>query len=166
MHQVLPTLRDAKQHREQQEAPTANGAGANGVAGLDPTQYPLGFSTGGAVDSHANRRLPHLYDLPNASPWRGQAHGHLPTAPGFSRHYTILMSRMTIQAAGLVRRVKRATSLECGAGADAKVDAAATVLRMLLIKDLRGLQTQIDDMIAQIQVCARDTPGIPGASLP
>lgn len=41
----------------------------------------------------------------------------------------------------------------CADGADANVDAAATILRMLLIKDLRGLQTQIDDMIVQVQVC-------------
>lgn len=36
--------------------------------------------------------------------------------------------------------------------ADSKLDTAATVLRMLYIKDLRKLQTQIDEMIVQIQV--------------
>ena len=35
---------------------------------------------------------------------------------------------------------------------DEKVDIAATIMRMLLIKDLRSLQTQIDDMIVQVQV--------------
>jgi hypothetical protein len=38
------------------------------------------------------------------------------------------------------------------------VDAAATILRMLLIKDLRGLQTQIDDMIVQVQVRGARVP--------
>jgi len=35
---------------------------------------------------------------------------------------------------------------------DVKSDLAATILRILYIKDLRLLQTQIDDMIEQIQV--------------
>ncbi|EIE26545.1 hypothetical protein COCSUDRAFT_59071 [Coccomyxa subellipsoidea C-169] len=34
---------------------------------------------------------------------------------------------------------------------DEKTDLAAKILRMLYIKDLRALQTQIDDMIVQIQ---------------
>jgi hypothetical protein len=37
--------------------------------------------------------------------------------------------------------------------ADEKTDLAAKLLRMLYIKDLRALQTQIDDMVVQIQVC-------------
>jgi hypothetical protein len=46
--------------------------------------------------------------------------------------------------------------------ADEKLDTAATVLRMLYIKDLRKLQTQIDEMIVQVQVstphhCLGDT---------
>ena len=36
--------------------------------------------------------------------------------------------------------------------ADKKLDTAAMVLRMLYIKDLRKLQTQIDEMIVQVQV--------------
>ena len=36
--------------------------------------------------------------------------------------------------------------------ADKQLDTAATVLRMLYIKDLRKLQTQIDEMIVQVQV--------------
>ncbi len=35
---------------------------------------------------------------------------------------------------------------------DAKIDAAATVLRMLYIRDLRALQTQIDQAIVAVQV--------------
>ncbi len=46
----------------------------------------------------------------------------------------------------------------CCRRADAQVDAAATILRMLLIKDLRGLQTQIDDMIVQVQVRGARVP--------
>lgn len=37
-------------------------------------------------------------------------------------------------------------------GADAQVDAAATVMRMLFIRDLRQLQTQVDDAIVAVQV--------------
>lgn len=36
--------------------------------------------------------------------------------------------------------------------ADQKVDLGAKILRMLFIRDLRGLQTEIDDLIAQMQV--------------
>lgn len=36
--------------------------------------------------------------------------------------------------------------------ADEKLDTAAMVLRMLFIKDLRKLQTQVDEMIVQVQV--------------
>ncbi len=38
------------------------------------------------------------------------------------------------------------------AHADEKTDLAAKLLRILYIKDLRALQTQIDDIIVQIQV--------------
>ena len=36
--------------------------------------------------------------------------------------------------------------------ADAGVDAVATILRLLYIKDLRQLQTSIDQMVVQLQV--------------
>lgn len=38
------------------------------------------------------------------------------------------------------------------ARADEKTDLAAKLLRILYIKDLRALQTQIDEIIVQIQV--------------
>ena len=45
-----------------------------------------------------------------------------------------------------------AVGLQCWCHADEKVDAAATVLRMLFIRDLRTLQTHIDDAIVEVQV--------------
>ena len=36
--------------------------------------------------------------------------------------------------------------------ADSKTDVAATLLRMLYIKDLRGLQTLIDETLVNVQV--------------
>ena len=36
--------------------------------------------------------------------------------------------------------------------ADEKTDVAATILRMLYIKDLRGLQTLIDETLVNVQV--------------
>ncbi|KAL3153989.1 hypothetical protein ABBQ32_013544 [Trebouxia sp. C0010 RCD-2024] len=37
------------------------------------------------------------------------------------------------------------------AAADEKTDVAATILRMLYIKDLRGLQTLIDETLVNVQ---------------
>lgn len=38
------------------------------------------------------------------------------------------------------------------AAADEKTDVAATILRMLYIKDLRGLQSVIDETLVNVQV--------------
>ena len=38
--------------------------------------------------------------------------------------------------------------------ADQTTDVAATILRMLYIKDLRGLQTIVDETLVNVQVCA------------
>lgn len=40
------------------------------------------------------------------------------------------------------------------AAADAQIDALATVLRLLYIKDLRHLQTTLDRVVVQVQVSA------------
>ena len=44
------------------------------------------------------------------------------------------------------------------AGAEAALDAAATVLRLLYLRDLRALQTQIDEALVRVQARA----GVPG----
>ena len=43
------------------------------------------------------------------------------------------------------------TEYSCGLIADAKLDSAATILRMLYIKDLRALQSLIDRTIVEVQ---------------
>ena len=40
-----------------------------------------------------------------------------------------------------------------GVGTDAAVDKVAKVARLLLIQDLRDLQTSIDDALVAVQVC-------------
>lgn len=39
--------------------------------------------------------------------------------------------------------------------ADEKTDVAATILRMLYIRDLRGLQTIIDETLVNVQVSCK-----------
>jgi hypothetical protein len=48
--------------------------------------------------------------------------------------------------------------LYCSCAADAAVDKLGTVLRLLYIRDLRGLQTTIDRMLvqAQVRVCFKE----------
>ena len=54
----------------------------------------------------------------------------------------------------MCNRVSGIVSIRCAA-ADEKTDVAATILRMLYIKDLRGLQTLIDETLVNVQVsCA------------
>lgn len=57
---------------------------------------------------------------------------------------------------GMRRCVLGIVPIRCAA-ADEKTDAAATILRMLYIRDLRGLQTLIDETLVNVQVsCAFD----------
>ena len=65
-------------------------------------------------------------------------------------------ARVISRYAGVFAQQNRVSAWSSGlGGADEKVDLAATILRMLLIKDLRSLQTQIDDMIVQVQVSSQ-----------
>lgn len=48
--------------------------------------------------------------------------------------------------------IKKCCKFEWCSGADPKTDVAATILRMLYIRDLRGLQSTIDQTLVEVQV--------------
>ena len=119
--QLLPALEDSQLGKAAREA-------AKQLSHLDVKNFPLGFSTGGEDCMHV------------------QQHAVVScTVAGSYISLHALQSRSDSEVESLLQ------SKMCVVDADSKTDAAATILRMLYIKDLRGLQTLIDETLVNVQ---------------
>ena len=126
---------------------------AKGGDNFDPSAFPLGFSTGGA----ARRAMSVPSQQQSAVALADKAPGMEVADPACCPGNAATPGCPVCAGSQCPRHSTASTGMpsqQAGAGAEAALDAAATVLRLLYLRDLRALQTQIDEALVRVQARA------------
>jgi len=169
---LLPALEDSQLSKAAREA-------AGQLSHLDVNKFPLGFTTGGrccldraialllvshqALCAHTPATwngLPSLWQIV----WSDWLHAWLAGLKHQKHDLIGLTLAWMCDTHPCTQIYKFLAIFDCDAllrqgieisiwlCADKKTDVAATILRMLYIKDLRGLQTTVDETLVKVQV--------------